>query len=75
MNDKMQQLSDEIDEIEKQCLGETPEEVDTYLRAAGYDPEALDKRLRKVIKKAMDESPLHPKNKPKETQHHERILL
>ena len=60
---KMQKLSDELDAIEQQCLNETPEEVDQYLRDAGYDPEALAQRLRKMIQKALDESPMNPKNK------------
>ena len=64
---RLKRLRKELNAIEKQCLDETPAEVDAYLRAAGYDPEALSKRLRKVIKKAMDESPLNPKNKPKDT--------
>lgn len=61
--DEMERFNAELDAIEKQCLNETREETRAYLRAAGYDPDALAKRLRKKIRKMLDESPLNPKNK------------
>jgi hypothetical protein len=52
----------EMDAIEKDMLESTPEEVDQYLRDAGYDPDALVERMRKRMRKALDESPLNPNN-------------
>jgi len=63
----LDKISAELDAIKKQCLSATPEEIDQYLRDAGYDVEALTERLRKIVKKAMDESPLNPKNKGLQT--------
>ena len=48
--------------IEQQCLNETPEETAQFLRGAGYDLDALDERIQKVVRKASDESPMNPKN-------------
>lgn len=39
---------------------ETPEQVDAYLRANGYDPAALVKRMQQRFKLTMLESPLNP---------------
>lgn len=46
---------------------ETPEEVDQYLRDAGYDPDVLVARMRKRMKVAMDASPFNPKNQKEST--------
>ena len=44
-------------ELLSETEDETPEEIDQYLREAGYDPDALAGRLRKKIRKTIDESP------------------
>ena len=48
-------------------VDETPEEVDQYLRDAGYDPDAMVTRIRQKMKVAMDASPLNPKNQKEST--------
>ena len=65
---KLKRFNDEMDAIEKQFLNETPEEVDKYLRDAGYDPDALAARMQKRIRKMLDESPLNPKNRKDDHQ-------
>lgn len=52
---------DAIFEMTEPCP-DTPEEVDQYLRANGYDPDEMIARMRPRIQKALDESPLNPKN-------------
>ena len=47
---------------EDMSVNETPEEVDQYLRDAGYDPDAMVARIRQRMKVAMDASPLNPKS-------------
>ncbi|MCK5601616.1 hypothetical protein KAR91_07105 [Candidatus Pacearchaeota archaeon] len=52
-----------IDKYEQKLMDETPEEVNQYLRDAGYDPDVLVARMRKRMRKALDKSPLNPKNR------------
>ncbi len=56
-------------ELLTESIDETPEEVDQYLRDAGYDPDALVARMRKRIKVAMDASPLNPKSQKEQSFH------
>lgn len=52
-----------FDEIEREIMNATPEEIDQYLRDAGYDPDAIGERMQQIAQKASDESPMNPKNK------------
>ncbi|KAB2902185.1 MAG: hypothetical protein F9K27_17570 [Anaerolineae bacterium] len=47
---------------------ETPDEVDEYLRDAGYIPDDLVMRMRQRMKKAMDASPLNWRNQTERIQ-------
>jgi len=53
--------------IKQQCLNETPEETAQYLIDNGYNLEALDKRIQAVVRKALDESPMNPKNQEEQS--------
>lgn len=55
-------------EFLKEIEEETPDEVDTYLHEAGYDPDDVVDRLRKRMKKAIDSSPLNWRNKTEQIQ-------
>ena len=54
-------------ELLTEPVDETPEEVDQYLRDAGYDPDAMVARIRQRMKVAIDASPLNPKNQKEST--------
>lgn len=49
-------------EFLKEQEDETPQEVDEYLRTAGYDPEELVTRMQLQIRQALDKSPLNWRN-------------
>lgn len=53
---------------------ETPEEVDEYLRNAGYDPDELVARMRLRIQHAMDESPINWRNQSAQIQKERKRL-
>jgi hypothetical protein len=57
-------VEEDEDDFEALPRWETEEELDERLRALGYDPVELVERMRAKIEKAIDESPLNPKNKP-----------
>lgn len=56
-------IDNDLDAIEHEIINATPEEINQYLRDAGYDPDAIGKKMQQIAQKASDESPMNPKNK------------
>lgn len=68
----------ELLEVLIELLSETEDEsieaVDIYLKNAGYDPDELVSRMRKRMKKAMDDSPLNWRNQSNQIQQNRNRL-
>lgn len=69
--DLVRTLADLFDEVEL----ESPEEIDTMLRDAGYDPEEIGARMKTAAEQALEDSPFNWRNRAQKELEEERSRL
>jgi hypothetical protein len=68
-------LVNAVEELFDQTLMDVPEEANTVLKEAGYDPDAVGKKMEAIARRAMSNSPLNWRNRARQELEKERSRL